>query len=348
MEADESAACCEDNRSLRFNGSLHKITTQNMVSPMMNLPFASLPIPVALASVAVIGYLVGNWSRRRQMEKTGLDDRADLKRAKLVIRELESVGKKVRVNLATHHSSILNFKDRIAALSGKEDTQDWKQLCQEAESLLRPTMKLSAQIAHAYDEIRQQTNQLMTFAETRTDPLTGVGNRRALDESLASMFAMKNRYHTGFSIALFDLDHFKQVNDNLGHLEGDRVLKEISGIFERAVRETDIVSRFGGEEFVIVMPQTDLDGACLFCERLRSQIETEMEMTVSAGVAYADINDDEKSLLTRADSALYSAKTEGRNRVFCHTGTSIDPVTSVTEAADDSSLEEPALLVEPQ
>ena len=98
----------------------------------------------------------------------------------------------------------------------------------------------------------------MTFTEVRTDPLTGVSNRRALDETLESMFAMMHRYEHPFSVVLLDIDNFKQINDEQGHLYGDRMLKAVSRLLDDNVRDTDMVARYGGEEFVIVMPQTTL------------------------------------------------------------------------------------------
>ena len=119
---------------------------------------------------------------------------------------------------------------------------------------------------------------------------------------------------------MFDIDHFKQVNDQLGHLHGDRVLQELARLFDESIRETDIVARYGGEEFVVVMPHTDLAGACVFAERLRAVVESQMAITISGGVTAAREGDTQESLIARADAALYGAKSAGRNRVFWSTG----------------------------
>ena len=97
----------------------------------------------------------------------------------------------------------------------------------------------------------------MSFTEVRTDPLTGVNNRRGLDDALSAQLALKGRYHSTFSLVMFDIDHFKQVNDQEGHLHGDKVLQELSRLFDECIRDTDMVARYGGEEFVVLMPQTD-------------------------------------------------------------------------------------------
>src|SRR5262249_51352013 len=142
--------------------------------------------------------------------------RRELKRAQAVAKELERIAVAVRRSIATHHSSVLKFKDRVSTLGSDHEDSSWQALCAEAEGMLKPTFKLAAQLASAYDEIRQQSNNLMTFTEVRTDPLTGVSNRRALDETLESMFAMMHRYEHPFSVVIMDIDHFKQINDEQG------------------------------------------------------------------------------------------------------------------------------------
>jgi diguanylate cyclase (GGDEF)-like protein len=205
--------------------------------------------------------------------------------------------------------------------------------------MLKPTLKLAAQLAAAYDEIRQQSNNLMTFTEVRTDPLTGVSNRRALDETLESMFAMMHRYEQPFSLVIVDIDYFKQLNDEQGHLYGDRMLKAVARLLDDNVRDTDMVTRYGGEEFVIVMPQTTLDGATIFSERLRRRVEAQLPLTVSGGVAAASEGDNAQTLLARADAALYSAKTAGRNRLYRHNGLTMQ---SASEALGEEALAIPA------
>ncbi len=288
-----------------------------------------LPMPVALAAVALIGYLVGRRKREEQRVDGEAQARRELKRAQCVAKELERIAESVRRGIATHHSSVLKFKERVSTLSGDQQEGAWQELCGEAEDMLKPTLKLAAQLATAYDEIRQQSNNLMTFTEVRTDPLTGVSNRRALDETLESMFAMLHRYEQPFGLLLLDIDHFKQINDEQGHLYGDRMLKAVSRLMDENVRDTDIVARYGGEEFVIVMPQTTIDGATAFADRLRNRIQDQLPLTVSCGVAQAGEGDNPQTLLARADAALYGAKAAGRNRVYRHTGLTVEDFDTV-------------------
>jgi diguanylate cyclase (GGDEF)-like protein len=286
----------------------------------------NLPVTVALAVVAALGYLFGCRARAVAQATETEQARRELKRAKTVAKELEQISDQVRKNLAMHHGSINRFKDRVTELSIQSKDVAWQELCKEAEDMLKPTLRLAAQLAKAYDEIRQQSNHLMTFTELRTDPLTRVSNRRALDECLENMFSLMHRYEQEFSIAIFDIDHFKKINDERGHLQGDQVLQRVARLIDDNIRDTDVVARFGGEEFVVVMPHTPLDGACVFSERLRGKIEVELNLTVSGGVALALESDSVATLVSRADTALYAAKAAGRNRVFQHNGNDVDAV----------------------
>jgi diguanylate cyclase len=302
-----------------------------------------IPTPVALAAVAVIGYLFGR--RRRTETPNRAIARRELKRAKAVIRELETIAREVRRSLATHHTSVLHFREQVSELSAQKDTAVWLRLSEEAERMLKPTLRLSTQIAHAYDEIRQQTNLLMTFTEVRTDPLTGLSNRRALDESLLTMFALLTRYGNQFSLAIFDLDHFKRVNDEQGHLHGDYMLQQVARLMDLCVRETDIVSRYGGEEFVVVMPETDLAGASVICDRIRREVQDKLTLTVSGGIAAALDGDTSRTLLARADAALYGAKSAGRNAVYQNMGQQILPILKIEQQADEEDPADESLAV---
>ncbi len=291
-----------------------------------------IPAPLALAVVATLGYLFGRKNRTGN-EEIAARSRRDLRRAQAVAAELEKIAWMVRRSLAKHHASVLKFKSRVTDLSGQEQELAWKDLCREASEVLTPTLRLASQMACAYDEIRQQSNHLMSFTEARTDPLTGVSNRRALDDCVAAQLALMNRYEVEFSVAIFDIDHFKHINDEHGHLQGDRMLQTVAHLLDESARETDFVARYGGEEFVVIMPRTGLEGASVFSERMRARVQTEMPLTVSCGVATALDGDTADSLLARADAALYRAKAAGRNNVCRHDGTQIEPV--VEEAPAD-------------
>jgi diguanylate cyclase len=304
----------------------------------MNFWSLQFPIPLALALVAAIGYLVGR-NRRAGAVAVLQQSRRELRRAQMVVKELDRIARMIRRHLTKHQSSLHRFREKVRKLKGNQREAAWQDLCQEAEEMLRPTLHLATQIAEAYDQIRQQGAHLMTFTELRTDPLTGVCNRRAFDDALKVQFALMNRYDARFSLAIFDIDHFKQVNDEQGHLRGDRMLQEVAQHFDNAARETDIVARYGGEEFVVIMPHTELPGATIFAERLRKTLQERLPLTISGGVAMAMDGDTPESLLARADSALYGAKSAGRNLVFRHNGQQIESIDETSLAMTASAAE---------
>ena len=152
-----------------------------------------------------------------------------------------------------------------------------------------------------------------------TDALTGIANRRAAEQALAKAIAGAERAHTPLSVGFFDIDHFKIVNDRFGHAVGDEVLRRVASTLEAAKRLSDTVARWGGEEFLAVLP-VSLDGAVAYCERVRKEIEQltfpgASHVTISAGVASRAGKEDAAALLARADERLYFAKSSGRNRV---------------------------------
>jgi diguanylate cyclase len=314
----------------------------------------SLPVPVALAVVAVIGYFVGRWQRAATTSPSDAT-RRELKRAQAIVLDLEKIAQRVRRELALHHSNLAMFKRRVGELTKSAEAADWQMLCDEAERLLKPTQDLAMQLAHAYDGIRQQSSRLMTFSGQRCDPLTGLCNRQALNETLENYLTMHRRYGMLFSIAIFDLDHFKAFNEKHGHMHGDRLLKQVASLLDQHARDTDIVSRSGGEEFIVVLPGTELPGATMFAERMRYTLSRTASLTVSAGVTMVAEGDDAKTLVTRADSALYAAKAAGRNCVYCHNGADAFPgqsqdlmaVTTDTAECDPLLPRQPIALTPP-
>jgi diguanylate cyclase (GGDEF)-like protein len=147
-----------------------------------------------------------------------------------------------------------------------------------------------------------------------------------LNDALCAHFAMLTRYKLIFSVVILDIDHFQQVNDERGRVVGDQVLRTVAELLGEAARETDVVVRYGGDKFFVLMPQTDLEGACEFSERFRETIQRDSSVTVTGGIATALDGDTPGSLLSRADEALEAAKRAGRNCVFRGDGCRIEPI----------------------
>lgn len=167
-------------------------------------------------------------------------------------------------------------------------------------------------------------NAILYLGALRTalkDPLTGVNNRSAFDKSLKREMDLARRYSTPFCLLIADIDHFKQVNDSFGHLYGDCILREVAQRIEKCIRSTDILFRYGGEEFAILLSNTPTSGAQLTAERIRRAVgelgnkKSDKKITVSLGGSELNNTDDPKSLFSRADDALYKAKKSGRNCV---------------------------------
>lgn len=158
------------------------------------------------------------------------------------------------------------------------------------------------------------------------DPLTGLHNRRYADDYLDERIAEFERYRRSFAVALVDLDHFKRINDDFSHDAGDQVLKAVAAILGDRCRDTDLVSRYGGEEFLLCFPQADLAAAREACEKIRDAVEsTEWSLlvpgarvTLSAGISLMRPGLNRRALLGEADRALYDAKAAGRNRIILH------------------------------
>ncbi len=181
-------------------------------------------------------------------------------------------------------------------------------------------------------ELTEKNNALLALnteleALSRIDPLMGIGNRRSFHETIEKIHHRACRYRRGYGIIMCDIDNFKAYNDMYGHLSGDDLLRMVGESIKRSLRVSDDVFRYGGEEIVILLPEQDLTSAAVVAERIRKDIENMAVehngsvigvITVSCGVSAFDGECAEKNwevVLKRADTALYTAKAEGRNRV---------------------------------
>ncbi len=179
-----------------------------------------------------------------------------------------------------------------------------------------------ANIIHKLEQPRIIDPQILErlYMDATIDPLTGLFNRRTFKERFSGELARAKRYRKSFAIAIFDIDSFKHVNDTFGHNQGDEVLKAVAGALQGSIRESDLGARWGGEEFVLLMPETPKREAGQVAERVRRRVEstvlTPTSVTVSGGVAsFPHDGDDENALFEFADKALYRAKAEGKNLV---------------------------------
>ena len=175
---------------------------------------------------------------------------------------------------------------------------------------------------------RQRRIAHLLEAQAHTDPLTGLSNRRHFFEVADAELARSRRYGTPLSLLMLDIDRFKEVNDLHGHRAGDRVLQQLARTCLEVLRNVDVAGRVGGEEFAVLLPETELAGAMEVAERLREAVEKSavdreegraLRITVSVGVAILEAHSNLDTLLSQADTALYDAKHQGRNRVCAFT-----------------------------
>ncbi len=255
----------------------------------------------------------------------GLADEAFTTTAGTYILSNDRPGTKHRLSRLTHEEGIQSFiclllathASRLGVVYFYRKDRDFF-LPDEIEIL--STFAHLAAGAIESTRLQEQTRNLAV-----TDALTGLPNRRTLDQSLTEELRRAQRYGKSLAVLLLDIDHFKKTNDTYGHQAGDAVLKALAQVFSRQIRDVDLVVRYGGEEFVFILPETDMVGSKLVAERIRRAVATELirlpegqeiGVTASLGIAcYPLCGDTTEMLLAHADQALYTAKQEGRNRV---------------------------------
>jgi diguanylate cyclase len=238
----------------------------------------------------------------------------------------------ISINNASDKATVIsdNFSNTLKELETKETDINIKSLLVEiimqTTQLAEASKELKSQLNKTHEEMEQLRNELTNVRETaNTDKLTGLLNRWAFDKELDDL--IKNATPGKACLAILDIDHFKRVNDNFGHLVGDKVIKFIATTLKKHAPKHHLVARYGGEELAIIMPTTTLTEAFELIEQIRQILdvsrltykgnsETIGKVTVSAGIAALKETDGAYSFISRADKALYRAKETGRNKVL--------------------------------
>lgn len=233
------------------------------------------------------------------------------------------------INRAEIYRYILKPWENQELISVMQQAAERHQLLKENQNLIAELKNLNLDLEKAVEkrtlELKLANERLSELA--MTDPLTNLLNKRAFSKKLLDEVDRSSRYHHPLTVAMIDVDHFKHFNDTEGHVLGDEALKKISQVFLGNLRKSDSVGRFGGEEFIIMMPETKLQSGLEICERLRSSIEQEKfqgrekasYLTISVGLSvFPEAGETAESLITSADRALYEAKQSGRNRVMTY------------------------------
>jgi diguanylate cyclase (GGDEF)-like protein/PAS domain S-box-containing protein len=205
----------------------------------------------------------------------------------------------------------IGFENRYLAKDGTWHWLRWSSQLSPDESMIYARAADVTELKKIEAEREQLLGQVQEMA--RRDSLTGLPNRRALEEQLPQAMARARRCRSPLSVAILDIDHFKDYNDSHGHLAGDEVLRACARAWDSSLRGEDTIVRFGGEEFLVLLPDTEPEQAAAIIERLR--MKTPMDQTCSAGLATWDYAESIDDLLRRADEALYLAKASGRNQL---------------------------------
>lgn len=277
------------------------------------------------------------------LSPTRLSERID-KVGTRVMDEIEQV--MAMVDAAVGSAS--NYSESLAGVSQELTGADREGLRTIVESLVHTTKEmeqvnqtLEARLTASKQEINQlQENLEVVRTESLTDPLTSLSNRKYFDQALIEAIAEAASDNEAVSLLMTDIDHFKKFNDTYGHLTGDQVLRLVALSVKQNVKGQDIASRYGGEEFAVILPNTVLRAAVTVADHIRRAVMSKELMkrstgehlgrvTISIGVASLHKGDTPQSLIGRADACLYAAKRAGRNRVICES----DPELSATAQA---------------
>ncbi len=202
-----------------------------------------------------------------------------------------------------------------------------EEMIRETSNMVESTRDLQSKLREASTQVEMLRKELAkTAEEAKRDALTGLRNRKAFDEELAKLLKSYREKGEIFSLIMVDIDHFKRFNDRFGHKVGDKVLQIVANTLNYTLKGKDFVGRYGGEEFVVLLPRTSLENACVVGEQIRENVSEKRlrvtktgenlgTITVSVGVSQVNENDTAESVIERADRALYLAKNSGRNNV---------------------------------
>ena len=207
----------------------------------------------------------------------------------------------------------------LLLLVAEFEIEELERINDKAIQLANELSEAQRELLSAHHKLKRREEEIRT--RSQTDPLTGIANRRRLDEAIAAEYSRVRRYGGTFALMMADIDHFKSVNDEYGHDVGDTAIRTFARVIRGQIRETDLAARFGGEEFVVLMPESRSEQAFICAERIRMQFGSESippisrRITASFGITMLEADDTVISVLKHADEALYQAKEAGRDRI---------------------------------
>jgi len=231
----------------------------------------------------------------------------------------------------SHDQNLKNHKQKLKGIEKVVELVELKKIISDEIGKVRESnVSLQHKLTKAQQDVHVLQSQLAQITDLATiDELTGLYNRRALFSRLVEEHSRVERYNENFSLMILDIDDFKQVNDIHGHQVGDAVLKNLAHFLKGNLRTSDFISRFGGEEFIAILPSTEMEKARLVAEKMRHMLgkkvfedkksNVKIKITVSIGISQCTPGDTIDDLIKRADDALYMAKNNGKNAIFTET-----------------------------
>ncbi len=232
-------------------------------------------------------------------------------------------------DLAGHGKNLGDLAEQVTEAHDYKDIKNIvDQMLVETKSLIQSGQRLQTRMKISSDDLKQLHQDLeKSQQEAQTDALTSLINRRGLEKRFELERIRATQNNSPFSIIMADIDHFKRVNDNFGHLVGDSLLKNLAIMIKSHLRQNDVAARYGGEEFLILLPETGIEGAKAVAQKIKKALaikewklkgtgESMGNITISMGISLYTLNEPEKDLVKRADDALYLAKEQGRNRII--------------------------------
>lgn len=310
-----------------------------------------LNVVFAIIALAV-GFIGGVWlssSRRKgyfqdlnsgEAKERALQEQLERERATMATDRLRDLAGDVASDVGEHSSKMGEITSKLQALDVADVEATGAGLVTALSAIVTANEALQRKLARAEKQIEAQAREInLHESQARTDSLTGIANRRAFDDEMARRGSEVARKGTPLSLIIMDIDFFKNFNDTHGHQAGDEVLRSVGKKLTETCRGMDLPCRYGGEEFAVVMPSTDLANAKPGAERIRSAIEKmivefqgkQLEVTTSIGLAQIAPGEQVAHVLKRADDALYESKAAGRNCGHWHDGEKCRPFSDSPE-----------------
>jgi diguanylate cyclase (GGDEF)-like protein len=278
------------------------------------------------------GLAAGWWLRSRSaMPPEAAVDKEEVRRAQELLGCLQKLASNVAVELGEHNTRVEEINVELQS----DNLNEPAKILNVVTRLVDVNKTMQGRLDQAEDKLREQVRLVESHAaEARTDALTLVGNRRAFETDIAQCLADFQRTGQGFALAMIDLDKFKRLNDTYGHQAGDEVLRGTGRVLRRVLRESDSISRYGGEEFAVIFQRATIEEVQRALTRLRNAIAKTvfefpggtLQVTISIGAAQVTGDDSTVTIIERADAALYASKEAGRNCCHWHDGSKIVPI----------------------